>query len=177
MKLQIKEKAYQIDFSQIDEGYLWGEQVCHAESLGKAKVKLLPEVEGAKTHLFRDEITYLNIPVIRAKEYDRIVYKGEIINRSRVKYIKRIEENDKKLDEILNDSSITHCYKMKRGVYYGWNNSGYVSFKHVAGVYPKKETVNYCKGQLDVTCVPIDTEEHNEIILNHIARVKKGLIK
>jgi hypothetical protein len=177
MKLEIKEKAYQVDFSQIEEGYLYGEAICHAESLGKAKTKLLPEVEGCRTNLFYDDVTFLNIPVIRAKQYDRIIYNEEIITRHELEYKIRVKESDIELNKILKDKTITHCYKKKRGMYYSWENCGYVSYKQNAGVYNKEEAVNYCKGQLDVTCIPIITKEHNDFLFKQIERIKKGVIK
>ena len=176
MKLKIKEKAYQIDFNRIEEGYLYGEAICHAESLGKAKAKLLSEVEEATTCLFGDEVTFLNIPVIRAKQYDKVLYNNEIITRDQYTYKKRVRDNDKELDKILKDDNITHCYKMKRVMYYSWDNCGYVSYKQNAGVYEKEKTVNYCKGQLEVTCIPIITKDHNDYLMKQIERIKKGII-
>jgi len=81
------------------------------------------------------------------------------------------------LNKILKDKTITHCYKKKRGMYYSWENCGYVSYKQNAGVYNKEEAVNYCKGQLDVTCIPIITKEHNDFLFKQIERIKKGVIK
>jgi len=175
VKLTIKENAYQIDFNKVDEGYLYGECICYAENVNKAKSELLSEVEDCKNYL-GDDITYLNIPVIRCKSSDKVEFKGEVIKRYEVERKIRIEELNKKLDSYLTDSSITHCYIMKRGTYYGWNYSGYVSYKTFAGVYTKEDAVKECKNLEELTCVPINNTEHNELILNQVARIKKGLI-
>ena len=54
--------------------------------------------------------------------------------------------------------------------------AGYTSFRHKAGVYLKEEAVNHCTGIIELECLPINIQEHNEILLNEIARIKKGVI-
>lgn len=41
MKLQLTQKAWQINFDKIDEGFLYSERVCYAENRNKAKSELL----------------------------------------------------------------------------------------------------------------------------------------
>jgi len=176
MKLEIIEKAYIFNTENIEEPWFYEDIIEHAETRGKAKMKIWKHLDDVK-NIYGEEITFLNLPVKRCKSQDKVLYKGEIYTRERLKYYEDIHKNDILLDYYMKDKSITHCYKKKGGKFYSWNNSGYVSYKHVAGVYPKEEAIPYCKGQLEVTCVPINNQEHNEIILNYIARVKKGLIK
>jgi len=48
MKYKIVKKAYEIDFSRIEEGYLWASEISYAENRNKAKADLLPTVKGAE---------------------------------------------------------------------------------------------------------------------------------
>ena len=69
-KKVIMEKCYQINLSKINEGYLYSEESCYAESLGKAKSELLSRLHYSNMRLkypYDDELTFLNIPVIRYK--------------------------------------------------------------------------------------------------------------
>lgn len=176
MKLEIVEKAYMFNNSEIEQPWFYEDIIEYVETRGKAKMKIWRHLDDEIRNVDGKEITFLNLPVKRCKNQDRVLYKGEIVKRYQTAHYQAVEKNDNLLDSYMKDTSITHCYKMKRGQYYAWNNCGYVSYKHVAGVYPKEEAIPYCKGQLEVICVPINTEEHNEIILNQIARLKKGLI-
>ncbi len=178
MKLDIIQKAYKLDLNKIHESYQYSEVVVFAESRGQAKQQISNEIEisSFKLAFFENEMTFLNMPVRRAKQYDRVIYKGEEMRRNQVEHKLRIEKENNRIEIFLSDPKITHCFIMKRGSYYAWNYSGYVSYSHFAGVYPKLEAVPYCKNDLDLTCVAINNSEHNENILNAIERLKKGLI-
>ncbi|OBQ56076.1 hypothetical protein JJL45_05315 [Tamlana sp. s12] len=177
MKLEIVEKAYELNLDNISNGHLYPEEVVFAESRGKAKTLLSRQIciEDYKLD-WEEEMTFLNMPVRRAKQYDKVLFRGEEMRREQVEYKIRVEEENAKIEKYLEDPKITHCYIKKRGSYYGWNKCGYVSYSTHAGVYPKEEAVPYCKNSLELTCVPIDNAEHNENILNQIKRLKKGLI-
>ncbi|MCT4665635.1 MAG: hypothetical protein N4A45_10415 [Flavobacteriales bacterium] len=177
-KLEIKHKAYELNLDKIHEGHLYSEFVVFAETRGQAKQKISGEIDMCdyKLELSEDEMTFLNMPIRRAKQYDKVVYKGVEMQRHEVKYRIRVEEYNAKIEKYLQDPKITHCYIRKRGMYYGWNKCGYVSYSTHAGVYPKEEAVPYCKGNLDLICEPIDNNTHNEQIINQIARLRKGLI-
>jgi len=178
MKLEITQKAYELNLDKIYESYHYSEVVVFAETRGQAKQKISGEIdiENYKLDFLEDEMTFLNMPVRRAKQYDKVIYKGEEIRRNQVEYKLRIEKENSRIEKFLSDPKITHCYIMKRGSYYAWNYNGYVSYSDYAGVYPKKEAVPYCKNDLDLTCVAIDNTDHNEKILNSIARLRKGII-
>ena len=177
MKLEIKEKAYELNLDKIRDGFRYCEVVVFAETRGQAKQKISGEIDLEDYEVeYVGVMTFLNMPIRRAKQYDKVVFRGEEMRRNQVEYKIRVEEENAKIDKYLQDPKITHCYIKKRGAYYGWNKCGYVSYSTHAGVYPKEEAVPYCKNDLDLTCVPIDNAEHNEKILNQIARLKKGLV-
>jgi len=171
-------KGYELNLSVIDEGYLFSRYVCSAENKGKAKSNLLKQIrnEGMKLRWSDDEINFLNIPVIRNKEYDMVEYNGDIITKSKLRDVQRSEKHAKELQDILNDEKTTHCYIKKRGVYYSENYNGYTEFKVHAGVYPKLDACKHAKGCEEVTIVPIVNTEHNDYLNNHIERIKSRLL-
>jgi len=176
MKYKLLRKAYEVDLGRIEEGFLWGEVITHAETRGKAKLDLLSEIEGANHQFSGEEITYLNIPVIRCKSSDYFSFEGE------EKTLRQIEEKlyeRKRIEElnlILDDETIKYCYIIKRGEYYRPNSCGYTSFKHRAGVYTKKEAVNSSKSCGDLRIEPIDIEEHNKMIERESRELKEKIL-
>lgn len=177
MKLEIVEKAYELNLDMIRDAHLCNEIVVFAETRGQAKQKISEEIDLEDYEIeYVGKMTFLNMPIRRAKQYDKVLFRDEEMRRSQVEYKIRVEEENAKIEKYLEDPKITHCYIKKRGSYYGWNKCGYVSYSTHAGVYPKDEAVPYCKNSLELTCVPIDNATHNEQILNQIARLKKGLV-
>jgi hypothetical protein len=167
MKYQLKQKAYEINFSKIDEGYLYSETICYAETIGQAKSILLKEIDLAKLKHSDEDISYLNIPVIRCKKADKFEFEGEDICLWRIEVILSERERKAKLDLLLNDDSLKFCY-IKKGGYYRPNSCGYTDFRHRAGVYTKEEAVSHAKSCSDLTLIPIDIEEHNLMIQKEI---------
>lgn len=179
IKYPLVKKAYKIDFSKIEEGYLYdyGEFVVSAETLNKARYKLLEKAycENICLRGSDDEVTYMTIPVIRAKEYDTYEFEGEALTKSGIEEVLKSRKRFAELDSILNDESITHCY-IKKGSYYRPHSCGYTDFIHRAGVFTKKEAVNSGKSCRDLTIIPIDIEKHNKIIQDEIDDLKTRLI-
>lgn len=176
-KLPIVEKGWQILLTSIEEGYLYDDITCRAKTRSKAKSILLnkSEVLGMQNR-WGDDISYLNIPVVRCKEIDLIEYNGEIISRTAIKWNIKKEKHKKELTEILENPNITHCYIKKRGLYYRDNYCGYVEERLGAGIYTKKEACYHADGCLELTVIPIDTKEHNDYINNHINKLKNRII-
>lgn len=175
MKTKPTKKAYQIDFNRIEEGYLWPECVCHAETVGEAKSMLLGEVEDAKQCYTGEEITFLNIPVIRRKESDLYEFEGNNVTLCGIKEIEQERKRLYKLNSILNDPSITHAY-IKKGSYYRPGSCGYTDFKHRAGVYTKEEAVSHAKSCQDILVEVIDIYEHNKMLNEMIAELKTRIL-
>lgn len=79
--MKIVSKAYELDLSRIEEGYLLDSIMCHADSLSKAKSILLNKVkyDNYKLCNSEQELNYLNIPVKRMKCNDKIIYENKEI--------------------------------------------------------------------------------------------------
>jgi len=175
-KLVLKQKAFEIDFGRIKEGFLWGQHISYAATKGKAKMELLTEVEGALCEFTGDEITYLNIPVIRCKEADKYEFEGENVTLHRIEEIHRERKRLYKLDSILNDPKIVYAY-IQKGSYYRPGSCGYTDFRHRAGVYTKEEAVSSAKSCRDIWVRVIDIDEHNEMINKEIKELESRLLK
>lgn len=174
----LKEKAYEIDFSRIEEGYLFSEYITYAENRNQAKTQLLKDsycqsicLQGSD-----DEVTYLTIPVIRAKQADKYDFEGSSMTKQQIS--EELEERERKrhLDNILNDESITHCY-IRKGNYYRPNSCGYTDFKHRAGIYSKKEAVSHAMSCRDIDLEIINIDNHNKMIQEEIQELQTRLIE
>lgn len=172
-----KFKAYGIDWDKISEGayYCGNIGVVYADTVGKAKSLLLPEIQDYKLLYSEEDITFINIPIKREKLADKFDFEGEVLTRWEFEEIKHEKERQLKLDEILNNNNITHCYIYKRG-YYKENWCGYTDFEHRAGVYDKKEAINHARNVSEITIYPIDNVKHNEMINNEIIKLQAKII-
>lgn len=179
MKYELSKKAYEIDFSKIEEGYLYDSSsfITYAENRNKAKSKLLKMAYCENICLIGEdeEVNYLTIPVIRCKEADKYVFEDREMTLLAIEDELRERKRISDLDEILNNENIKYCYIIKNG-YYRPNNCGYTDFKHRAGVYLKEEAVNSAKGCRDIRLETIDIEEHNQMINDEIKDLKTRLL-
>lgn len=170
-------KAYQIDLDRLDEGYLSDTIMCYANNVNEAKKKLLQEVkyDNWKLKYTGDELTYLNIPVIRRKSDDKILFEGQAVTEIEKNRILYKRERLSLLENILNDKNIKYCY-IKKGSYYRPNSCGYTDFQYRAGVYSKEEAVQSAKSCDELTIIPIDILEHNKMINNEISELSSRLL-
>lgn len=179
MKYKLAQKAYEIDFNKIEEGYLYDSSfyIAYAETRNKAKTHLLKQVycESVCLRGENEECTYLTLPVIRCKEADKYHFEGEELT------IRMIEEKiagrkrDSELEDILKDDSISHCY-ISKGGYYRPGGSGYTDFRSRAGIFTKKEAVSSAKSCRELFIIPIDKEEHNKMINDEVTELQSRLI-
>ena len=177
---EIKQKAWCIDWSKIDEGYYYSGNIdpVYANSRSKARSIFFKETnicDYQPTNM--EDIEYITIPLLRDKECDKFEYKGEILSISE---IERKKLNDKRLTEfrdIENDESITHCYIYKNGYYYADNHCGYVSAQNRAGIYTKKDALSSGRSCRELHIEPVNTEDHNKMVNNEIEKLKNRLIK
>lgn len=179
MRLEIIEKAWQVDLSKIDKGYLWSNEIEYGETKGVAKHSFLPEFDGARLAYSDEEITYLNIPVIRCKNADKVLFQGDIICRNDVQERIETQERDQRLDKLLLDNPDSFAYIMKRGSYYRPNSCGYTGTKSQAGIYTLKEAIDSVKGcslYPIMDAVLIDKIEHNKMLQDEINDLKSRLI-
>jgi len=170
-------KAYQIDLDRLDEGYLSDTIMCYANNVNEAKMKLLQEIKYDNWRLkYTDaELTYLNIPVIRRKSDDKILFEGNAVTKTEMNRILYKRERYLLLENISNDTTINYCY-IKKGSYYRPNSCGYTDYKYRAGVYTKEEAVQSAKSCEELTIIPIDILEHNTMINNEISELSSRLL-
>lgn len=176
-KYELKQKAYGIDFSRIEEGFLCSEEYVHAESRNKAKSLLLDKIGyQCLATTYGEEITYLNIPVVRAPEYDLYLFEGAEKTKQNIEEILEQRKRTASLDKILLNPEIKYCYIKKRGSYYCPHSCGYTQFKHKAGVYTKEEAIYEAKSCYELDIIPIDIAEHNKMIRNEINDLSTRLL-
>jgi len=170
-------KAYQIDLDRLNEGYLSDTIMCYANNVNEAKKKLLQQVKYDNWTLkyTGDELTYLNIPVIRRKSDDKILFEGQAVTEIEKNMILYKRERLLLLENILNDKNIKYCY-IKKGSYYRPNSCGYTDFQYRAGIYSKEEAVQSAKSCDELTIIPIDILEHNKMINNEISELSSRLL-
>lgn len=130
----LPKKCYSLNLHLISEGYLFEQVYIYAENRNKAKSSYMSEIlhQGYLYHN-GDELTYLNLPLIRNKDHDKVIYDGKLIDKSKIRGLEKAKEKKAELQRILSDNTITHCYIYK-GSYYCPNKSGYTSYKSKAGV-------------------------------------------
>lgn len=179
MKIKPTKKAYRIDFSKIDEGYLYSEQTVHAENINKAKQELLSDnrYENLKLKTSDEEVTYLTIPVIRAKYSDLYEFEGREETAGRIEEILLERARKANLDKLLTENPNSFAYICKRGSYYKPNSCGYTDYRAKAGVYSLEEAVQSAKGCEDISVEIINVVEHNKRLQEEIEDLKNRLIE
>lgn len=177
-KMKVTEKCWKIDFTNVDEAYMYNQDqfFCYTETRGKAKSILLNKHKYDLVLYSGEELNYLNIPVVRDKEFDKYDYFGQSLSLGEIKELKQKEEREKELDDIAKDENITHCYIRKGGYYYKPNNCGYTEYITFAGVYTKKDAIRSCRGCSELRAIPIDIEEHNQRVNDQIDNLRLRLI-
>lgn len=179
MEYKLAQKAYEIDWSKIEEGFLYDSSsfIVYAETRNKAKTELLKKAYFENVCLSGedDEVTYLTIPVIRCKEADKYKFEDKDLTKRQIEEIQTERQRIYDLDEILNNPNIKYCYIVK-GSYYRPNSCGYTDYKHKAGVYTKEEAVSHAKSCRDIRLERIDIEDHNKMIQSEINELKRRII-
>lgn len=177
MKYTLTEKAWEINRDKINEGYLYSEMIVYAKNRNTAKSMLLSEYKYEINLKYSDdEISYLNIPVRRCPEADKYLFEEENKKNWEIEEILQERKRINKLNIILSDDSISHCY-IKKGGYYRPNSSGYTDFRNRAGVYTKQEAISSAKSCGELTIIPINIHEHNKMIHDEIDDLKTRIIE
>jgi len=176
--MKLVKTAYSIDFSKIEEGYLYNDEICFAENRNKAKVLLLETIKYSSVCLIGedDDVTYINIPVRRCKDCDRYLFEGQELTQFQIEDLKYERKRLLELDDILNDDKIKYCYIIKGGVYYRPNYSGYTDFKHNAGIYLKKDAIDSAKHSKEIRIEEIVIDVHNKMIVDKILLLSDSII-
>lgn len=173
-KYKIIKKGYQIDFSKVDEGYMYGPETCVADSRNEARYILFNRriIFSLKCS---DDVTYTNIPVIRCKEVDLVEFEGHNITRNKIADLLKDRERSKMLDDLMEDETKQFFY-IRKGGYYRPHSSGYTDMRHRAGVYDKKRAIKSARMCKDLVLIPINIEEHNKMIQDEIDDLETRLI-
>lgn len=176
--MKIVEKAWEVDFSQILEGFTACDRVSWSNNRNKARKQLFEDIKYEDWLLrWNDEpITYLNIPTKRCKSCDKVEFEGDVIQRNKIDVILHKRIRIEYLDSILSRSEISYCYIKKFGDFYRPNSCGYTSHLIFAGVYGKEYAVSCAKSCEDLDIVPINIGEHNKMITDEIEDLKTRLI-
>jgi hypothetical protein len=177
MEYKLSKKAWEINFSEIKEGFYYTREVVYAENRNKAKSALFKRFQYAPLQdNYSDKyFTYLNFPVVRNKEFDKYIFEDKELTIDSIDRILMERARILTLDKMLNDNSIQYCY-IKKGSYYRPNSGGYTDFISKAGVYTKEKAVSYAKSCRDLKIIPIDIKNHNDIINQEIEELKTRLI-
>lgn len=180
MEYTLAQKAYEIDFSKIEGGFLFDPQmfITYSDTENKAKIDLLKKAIAELITLCGDNevVTYFNIPVVRCKEEDKYEFEGQNLTKSQIDEIFMERQRISKLEEILNDPKIEFCY-IEKGLYYLPNYRGQTEFKHKAGIYTKEEAVRYAKSCRYITLEAIDKKCHNFMIKQQIRELETRILK
>lgn len=174
----IFEKAFTINLDKIYDGFHYPAINCRAKNRNEAKVKMLDYIRYDNMHLRIPfvPVTYLNMPIIRTPQEDKVFFENEVVRRGDIQDILYKRERLQKLNDILENPDIEYCYIMKRGEYYRPGSSGYTGFKIRAGVYTKQEAVSDGKSCVDLNIIPINIQEHNALLEKEIAEMTKRLL-
>ena len=179
--MELKEKAWVINKSNIEENYFVTDEVFYAETSGKAKYKALDYIKyESHVDIYGEEMSFLNLKVKREKLSDKYLYEEEVLTLNQINNKKKLKEKNDRLDKLILDNPHAKAYIMKGGMYYGPSYCGYTEGTLRAGVYDVKDVVSHIKGTSLGDCRDvrvINTEEYNESIELEIDRLKSLIIK
>ncbi len=189
MNYPLIKKAYEIDLTMLEEGFLSDTISCHAETRGQAKYILLKKIKYDSwklkfpkpillngRHIIEDEVTFLTIPIKRYPEADLLLFEGNEVTLNKIEEILKNRKRMAELDTILANESIQFCYITKGSYYYRPGNSGYTEYVSMAGFYTTAEAVASAKSCRELHIIPIDIEKHNAMINERIEDLKTRLI-
>jgi hypothetical protein len=156
---------------------MYSEILCYADTVNKAKTELLARCIYENVYLIdtNEEVTYLNIPVIRHKEADKYFIEDVELTLREYGVITEKRKRNNDLDMILADDLVTYCY-IRKGSYYRPHSSGYTDMRHRAGVYKKEDAVSSARSVCELTIIPIDINEHNEMINREIEDLQTRIL-
>ncbi|TXK52365.1 hypothetical protein FVR03_01225 [Pontibacter qinzhouensis] len=178
--MELKEKAWVLNKQNFGEPWFVPDDAFYGETKGKAKKQAWDSIkdDGLKNFL-GDEITYLNMPLVRCKEYDKYLVNGELKTLIRIEEDNRREERDERLEQLLISNPDAKAYIRKGGYYYCSGFCGYTERQADAGVYTIQEAVREVKGcslRDHMDAILIDVEQHNKLILDKIKSLQSRLI-
>ena len=173
-KYKIIKKGYQIDFSKVDEGYMYCPETCVADNRNEARYILFNR-RIIFNLISNDEVTYANIPVIRCEEVDLVEFEGKNITRNKIDDLLKDRKRSKMLDDLMNDESKQFFY-IRKGGYYRPHSCGYTDMRHRAGVFDKNSAIKSARMCEELNLIAINIEEHNKMIQDEIDDLETRLL-
>lgn len=86
-------KAYTLDLSRIQEGFLYDAPIVRGKTRGEAKNNMLKYVQYDNYYMYNGlEMDFLNMPIVRAKEFDKRIYNGEYKTEREIKRLEFLEK-------------------------------------------------------------------------------------
>jgi hypothetical protein len=145
MKLELIEKAWSLDLDAISGGHCCGEIIVYAETRGKAKSKMMEtDASDYVLNITEEDITFLNVPVIRAKNLDTVKLENKEMVRNRaMSYLDQLEKRNK---IELHSSEKFHRQHTREYLgnaigFWALNGRGYTIDPEKAHIYTKAEVL------------------------------------
>jgi hypothetical protein len=174
------EKAWVLKSFGFDEPWHVPDDVFYGETKGKAKTNAMNAIryDGLKTSS-GDDVTFTNIPLVRAKQYDKYMIDGVVKPLATIEHEGLLQKRRDKLMELVVNNPNGKAYIRKGGYYYRPGYCGYTERINDAGVYTIEEAVGEVLGtgvNDNMWVVVIIPEEHNKMIQQNIEELKQRLI-
>lgn len=171
-------RAWKLSHFEFDILYPGGAPIVYSDTYEEAVERMIEQIEDNYKTTANRLLEPSDVKVSRYLPLDRLNFRGiNNIERQNAAQILKQERHTKQLFDLMGNPAVTHCYIMKRGVYYRDNFCGYTDSIAKAGVYLKYNAVNHAVGNTEISVVPVDPAFHNNLINQQIAELKKRLIK
>lgn len=148
MKIQIIEKAWRVNKDKFEEPWYHGDQIYYG-TRGKAKSSSISDNDAGKL-LNGKEINFINIPIIRAKEYDKVLFNNEVIKRYQIKQKLR----EQKIKELPKDKLFyvqdSRQYVGNAVVWWELNGNGYTTDISKAQIYTYEQIQKFQLRETDI---------------------------
>ncbi len=177
-KLQLVEKAWELNLDKIREGYLYDERIVYGDTINLAKSTFIKKFgwEAIELNSTDESVTYCTIPLRRCKIADKYLFEEKTLTKREIDEILKRRAEHAVLDAFFKDPAIKWCYIMKRGLYYMPESCGYTGIQDFAGVYTIQEGVSNAKACRELVIVPIDILKHNERLQKRIEEIQNNLL-
>lgn len=176
--MQLQSKAWVINPQRLSEPWFCPDNAYYGDNVGQVKSKALRDINGLTNHA-GDEFTWLTVPLIRAKSYDRYLVEGKIMTMVEIEREKAYEDRRVKMNALMVQNPDAKTFIRKGGRFYRANRCGYTDHRIWAGVYTIQEAVSEvlaCSIDDGMDVEIIDIERHNREINQEIEELKSRLI-
>lgn len=171
--MELIKKAWSLDLDVIDEGHFCEDIVIYAGTKGKAKSEMMKtDVQYHKLWSIDEEITFLNVPVIRAKNLDIVkIDNREMARNIAMSYLDQLEKRNKielhSSDEFYRQH--TREYSGNAIGFWALNGKGYTIDPEKAHIYTKEEVLkSFGKYGWDYQTYFIPVEAAKAAIRNYV---------